>query len=126
MCLHVKKLVLTNKHSHRPPPGHLWRCDDFLHRRRQMMRKYIPHARVPQLLAEPLLRRHGHDSLHTGVDGVLPCWIFHAKLQETLMLWDKLMEVNGAAIAPDKCWWYTWLVLIGKAANGNVLTQGPT
>ena len=23
-----------------------------------------------------------------------------------LELWDSLMEVNGAAIAPDKCWWY--------------------
>ena len=21
-------------------------------------------------------------------------------------MWDELMEVNGAAIAPDKCWWY--------------------
>ena len=30
----------------------------------------------------------------------------HTKLQTLLTLWDKLMEVNGAAIAPDKCWWY--------------------
>ena len=30
----------------------------------------------------------------------------HDKLQTVLTLWDKLMEVNGAAIAPDKCWWY--------------------
>ena len=28
----------------------------------------------------------------------------HNKLQSVLTLWDKLMEVNGAAIAPDKCW----------------------
>ena len=27
-------------------------------------------------------------------------------LQSMLTLWDELMEVNGAAIAPDKCWWY--------------------
>ena len=36
----------------------------------------------------------------------------HTKLQTVITLWDKLMEVNGAAIAPDKCWWYlvdfTW------------------
>ena len=30
----------------------------------------------------------------------------HYKLQKMLTLWDELMEVNGAAIAPDKCWWY--------------------
>ena len=30
----------------------------------------------------------------------------HTKLQTMLELWDELMEVNGAAIAPDKCWWY--------------------
>ena len=30
----------------------------------------------------------------------------HNRLQSVLTLWDKLMEVNGAAIAPDKCWWY--------------------
>ena len=30
----------------------------------------------------------------------------HAKLQAMLTLWDELMEVNGAAIATDKCWWY--------------------
>ena len=33
-------------------------------------------------------------------------------LQAMLTLWDQLMEVTGAAIAPDKCWWYlvtfTW------------------
>ena len=33
-------------------------------------------------------------------------------LQAMLHLWDKLMEVTGAAIAPDKCWWclvgFTW------------------
>ena len=27
-------------------------------------------------------------------------------LQDMLTLWDHLMEVTGAAIAPDKCWWY--------------------
>ena len=27
-------------------------------------------------------------------------------LQAMLKLWDELMEVTGAAIAPDKCWWY--------------------
>ena len=27
-------------------------------------------------------------------------------LQRMLTLWDHLMEVTGAAIAPDKCWWY--------------------
>ena len=36
----------------------------------------------------------------------------HRKLSKMLKLWDNLMEVNGAAIAPDKCWWYlidfTW------------------
>ena len=30
----------------------------------------------------------------------------HAKLQAMLKLWDELMEVNGGAIATDKCWWY--------------------
>ena len=30
----------------------------------------------------------------------------YTKLQAMLELWDHLMEVNGAAIAPDKCWWY--------------------
>ena len=30
----------------------------------------------------------------------------HSKLQLMLTVWDKLMEVTGAAIAPDKCWWY--------------------
>ena len=30
----------------------------------------------------------------------------HQKLCKMLELWDELMEVNGAAIAPDKCWWY--------------------
>ena len=33
-------------------------------------------------------------------------------LASMLNLWDQLMEVTGAAIAPDKCWWYlvefTW------------------
>ena len=33
-------------------------------------------------------------------------------LSSMLKLWDELMEVIGAAIAPDKCWWYlvqfTW------------------
>ena len=33
-------------------------------------------------------------------------------MQTMLTLWDELMEVTGAAIAPDKCWWYlvdfTW------------------
>ncbi len=27
-------------------------------------------------------------------------------MQEMLTLWDELIEVNGNAIAPDKCWWY--------------------
>ena len=30
----------------------------------------------------------------------------HEKLCRMLEMWDELMEVNGAAIAPDKCWWY--------------------
>ena len=30
----------------------------------------------------------------------------HNKLGSMLNMWDELMEVNGAAIAPDKCWWY--------------------
>ena len=30
----------------------------------------------------------------------------HSKLQKTLTQWDKTMEVTGAAIATDKCWWY--------------------
>ena len=33
-------------------------------------------------------------------------------LASMLKMWDELMEVTGAAIAPDKCWWYlvdfTW------------------
>ena len=33
-------------------------------------------------------------------------------LASMIKLWDELMEVTGAAIAPDKCWWYlvefTW------------------
>ena len=33
-------------------------------------------------------------------------------LESMLKMWDSLMEVTGAAIAPDKCWWYlvefTW------------------
>ena len=32
--------------------------------------------------------------------------VAHAKLQKILKKWDKLMEVNGGAIATDKCWWY--------------------
>ena len=28
------------------------------------------------------------------------------KLQGVLTMWDELMQVNGASIAPDKCWWY--------------------
>ena len=28
------------------------------------------------------------------------------RLQAVLNAWDKLMQVTGAAIAPDKCWWY--------------------
>ena len=28
------------------------------------------------------------------------------KLQSMLTLWEELMDVNGGAIAPDKCWWY--------------------
>ena len=30
----------------------------------------------------------------------------HSNLQTMLTMWDELMEVNGGAIAPDKCWWY--------------------
>ena len=30
----------------------------------------------------------------------------YAKLKKVLNIWEKLMEVNGAVIAPDKCWWY--------------------
>ena len=30
----------------------------------------------------------------------------YKKLQDTLQEWDLLMQVNGAALAPDKCWWY--------------------
>ena len=30
----------------------------------------------------------------------------YAKLQDMLIEWDQLMQVNGAALAPDKCWWY--------------------
>ena len=30
----------------------------------------------------------------------------YTKLQGTLRTWDEVMQVNGAAIAPDKCWWY--------------------
>ena len=30
----------------------------------------------------------------------------YIKLKKVLDLWEKLMEVNGAVIAPDKCWWY--------------------
>ena len=29
----------------------------------------------------------------------------HSKIQDMIQLWDDLMEVNGGAIAPDKCWW---------------------
>ena len=31
----------------------------------------------------------------------------HAKIQTMLDLWDEIMEVNGAVIAPNKCWWYS-------------------
>ncbi len=30
----------------------------------------------------------------------------YSKLQRMLQMWDELMEVNGGAIAPNKCWWY--------------------
>ena len=30
----------------------------------------------------------------------------YSRLQSTLEEWDHLMQVNGAAMAPDKCWWY--------------------
>ena len=30
----------------------------------------------------------------------------YSRLQSTLDEWDHLMQVNGAAMAPDKCWWY--------------------
>ena len=30
----------------------------------------------------------------------------HSQMQAMLTMWDELMEVNGAAIAPEKCWWY--------------------
>ena len=32
--------------------------------------------------------------------------IVFSRMQSMLTLWDELMEVNGGAIAPDKCWWY--------------------
>ena len=36
----------------------------------------------------------------------------YKQLQAILTEWDNLMQVNGAAIAPEKCWWYlvdfTW------------------
>ena len=32
--------------------------------------------------------------------------IVHSEVQKMLTMWDELMEVNGGAIAPDKCWWY--------------------
>ena len=32
--------------------------------------------------------------------------IVASKMQSMLKMWDELMEVNGGAIAPDKCWWY--------------------
>ena len=31
----------------------------------------------------------------------------HAKIQQMIELWDEIMEINGAAIATDKCWWYS-------------------
>jgi len=31
----------------------------------------------------------------------------HHKIKHMIDLWDRIMEVNGAAIAPDKCWWYS-------------------
>ena len=30
----------------------------------------------------------------------------YTKLQSILTTWDEVMQVNGGAIAPDKCWWY--------------------
>ena len=42
------------------------------------------------------------DLIHTGDT---PDEVFEG-LQNMLWLWDHLMEVTGAAIAPDKCWWY--------------------
>ena len=30
----------------------------------------------------------------------------HIKMVKMLKMWEDLMEVNGAVIAPDKCWWY--------------------
>ena len=42
------------------------------------------------------------DLLHIGDDVI----VVAAQLQKMLSMWDELMEVNGGAIAPDKCWWY--------------------
>ena len=46
------------------------------------------------------------------------------RLQEMLHLWDEYMEVNGAALAPDKCWWYlvdfTWSGGIWKYSDAGV------
>ena len=38
-------------------------------------------------------------------DGLTVSQVYE-KLQSILTEWDNLMQVNGAAIAPDKCWWY--------------------
>ena len=32
--------------------------------------------------------------------------IVASRLKSMIAMWDDLMEVNGGAIAPDKCWWY--------------------
>ncbi len=29
-----------------------------------------------------------------------------SKLKAMIAMWDDLMEVNGGAITPDKCWWW--------------------
>ena len=38
-------------------------------------------------------------------DGITVSQVY-TNLHSTLTEWDHLMQVNGAAIAPDKCWWY--------------------
>lgn len=49
------------------------------------------------------------------------------KLQTVLNMWDELMQVNGAAIAPDKCWWYLvdfeWTAGKWKYAHTNAALQ---
>ena len=45
------------------------------------------------------------DDCDLVADGVTVQDVYN-KLQTVLTSWDELMQVNGAAIAPEKCWWY--------------------